>query len=691
MLQFAIGMLCLASMVKLTTLLFRNKPSTLPADDPGNPGEFVEVIERNELPNVSKILNANKVLELSHMRRFQEMNSAAYEWDETPLCILFISHRWISPTHPDPEGEQLQAIHFLLNAIKIIAAVYYLPLEERTKDVKTLRVHGHLQAARILSKIAEQNGTIDSSILSRIGIWLDFMCLPQKNASRVDDRTTEELVLFKQGLRTLPSLMVSCDYIVSLRKDHDDYMERAWCISELCVASFKHSKNVIVLREDLLGQPIDESLLRTEQSVDSKYLEQLRQRVDSWEISPQYRGSLDFYYTVLETAEEDKINSHEQTMQGGPNLKKPWPTPFFTTGRPPLIFPNQVHFLMHIRSCLTEAPPRNVSLLVMRTMKECGMSCCDINDYTRCGLHIAHSRLLGHRGWRMFFNDCLFRLSNGESLVLGDAAQVEIEDGLDIGGVVTYKFETDQRMLNLHARATDIWKDQHLQEDTEKTSHLLEAMLRQLVVLGKAYERTPDLGIMELSALVKNAMDFAEIECEGSKVEVGLGLLYAKCQSIWKIRLPGAEKISTFFLNSLERLRNDRHLRISGYQDFECPYVTEVTDELFLSSLRHTFRSENLKLDLNIAATGHPVLTVGSATYSAESETKEIQGTETAQAMKSPPSPTSASNVVDSPARVRATVATGNEEGSLDMCKCWSKAKTDAMALEERESRCDMS
>ncbi|RBA14935.1 hypothetical protein FPRO05_13151 [Fusarium proliferatum] len=606
MLQFSVNNPIMVSLANLKALMFGNEPPALTANDSGHPLEIRQLIKRNQLLKVSRLLKASKLLELGHMQRFQDIDPALYEWGEAPLLILFISHRWASPSHPDPEGEHLHAIHFLLNAIKDLASVYHSPLEDRIKKVKTLKVHGYLQAARVLSKIASEKGTIDSTILSRIGLWIDFMCLPQKNTFRVDDRTADELVFFKEGLRLLPSLIVSCDYVVSLRQDDDDYIERAWCISELCVSWPNKHNSVIVLRKDLLGQPIDGSLLRTEQLYSG--LEALRQGIESWECCLQYEGSLDFDYGMLEIVEEDLIKSYEQATQGNPNIKKLWPTPFLTTGRPPLIFPNQIDFLLHIRQSLRQAPPRNIALLITITMKECGMSCYDINDYTRCGLHIAYSRLWGHGGWELFFKDCLIRLSNREPLILRDVAEVEMTNGIDSGGVVTYRFETDQRILSLHARATEIWKNQHLHEDPKKTALLLEAMLRQLKLLGKAYEENPGLGIMELSELVENAMEVAEIECEESKVELGLSLLYAKCQWAFKIQLPGAERISTFLLEALERLRDDQRLWITAYRCFNCSYATELTTDLLLLSFLNMFRIDELKLDLKIAATGLPVL-----------------------------------------------------------------------------------
>ena len=97
-------------------------------------------------------------------------------------------------------------------------------------------------------------------------------------------------------------------------------------------------------------------------------------------------------------------------------------------------------------------------------------------------------------------------------------------------------------------------------------------MLRQFLLLETTYERIPDLGVVDLSELVENAMKVAELKFDENNVEMGLTLLYAQTQPLLEIPLPGSEKISTFLLNALERIKDDPRLRVSGYKHFDCSF-----------------------------------------------------------------------------------------------------------------------
>jgi hypothetical protein len=92
---------------------------------------------------------------------------------------IFLSHRWLTPIHPDPLGYQLAL------------------LRDR----------------------------IDPEAL----YWVDFSCLPQK------PRTDREETLFRDSMFMLPSLMFNMDFLI-LRCDGDGYFERAWCFFELMTA-----------------------------------------------------------------------------------------------------------------------------------------------------------------------------------------------------------------------------------------------------------------------------------------------------------------------------------------------------------------------------------------------------------------------------------------------------------------------
>jgi hypothetical protein len=106
----------------------------------------------------------------SHLRPVGELRGE--------LCH-FLSHRWLSPEHPDPDGKQLALLR-------------------------------------------QRMGPHD-------WCWVDYTCLPQR------PRTPEEEALFRRSMRLLPSFMFGREFIV-LRCRSDAYFERAWCYFELLAA-----------------------------------------------------------------------------------------------------------------------------------------------------------------------------------------------------------------------------------------------------------------------------------------------------------------------------------------------------------------------------------------------------------------------------------------------------------------------
>lgn len=129
-----------------------------------------------------------------------------------------MSHRWETPHHPDPTNKQatLLALHLLQRA--------------------------------------------SHSALDRVGIWIDFCCLPQKSADPEDPsphRSKEDHEIFSFMLRQLNLLQSECntDVICGLMDDlrevpqrrlilpaaandtlSQQYSTRAWCFMEACNA-----------------------------------------------------------------------------------------------------------------------------------------------------------------------------------------------------------------------------------------------------------------------------------------------------------------------------------------------------------------------------------------------------------------------------------------------------------------------
>jgi hypothetical protein len=123
--------------------------------------------------------------------------------EKTP-CI-FLSHRWQSPEHPDPDGAHLRAI---LERSPVEASVY---------------------------------------------LWIDYCCLPQRQGGQpLSDVDRENL---RAGLMFLPEIVKSCDFMIL---HSPDYMDRVWCYTELFVWLSKIAEQSS--HNKLQGRPLFESV-----------------------------------------------------------------------------------------------------------------------------------------------------------------------------------------------------------------------------------------------------------------------------------------------------------------------------------------------------------------------------------------------------------------------------------------------
>jgi hypothetical protein len=93
--------------------------------------------------------------------------------------VHFISHRWHSPCHPDPNGEQLAQL---------------------------------------------TQGLPDNAL-----IWYDYSCLPQEPRTPAQDQK------FQHAIQSLPELIKTAWFVI-LGTNIDDYGTRAWCQFEAVVA-----------------------------------------------------------------------------------------------------------------------------------------------------------------------------------------------------------------------------------------------------------------------------------------------------------------------------------------------------------------------------------------------------------------------------------------------------------------------
>jgi len=185
----------------------------------------------------------------------------------------FISHRWLTPAHPDPEGRQAQFVAWqlvacLCEAIRVAQlrglhrprlqstmgpgigaqgsglaesiivnvlrpALDSNSLERAAAEAASIRElmrdHGVSAAAadpglaNLRAVLAEHPAL--AALLTRISVWYDYSCVPQP------PRTDDEDVLFRQGIGALNACQI-LGITVVLLDDAEDYLTRAWCTLE---------------------------------------------------------------------------------------------------------------------------------------------------------------------------------------------------------------------------------------------------------------------------------------------------------------------------------------------------------------------------------------------------------------------------------------------------------------------------
>lgn len=142
--------------------------------------ERVRMVQEHNTVSSFQFIKGGDLLKYRRFPHYKEVKHLLKRSDEIREGKHFISHRWFSPTHPDPDGKQLALLRPCLEA--------------------------------------------DSFY------WVDFSCIPQK------PRTQQEESLFRDSISWLPSLMFNMNFIV-LRFEDDGYVDRAWCFFELLAAT----------------------------------------------------------------------------------------------------------------------------------------------------------------------------------------------------------------------------------------------------------------------------------------------------------------------------------------------------------------------------------------------------------------------------------------------------------------------
>jgi hypothetical protein len=244
----------------------------VPRDEPLLAAQQLEV----PLPGVFWI-PLSLPIEAGRLPAMQQWRDRLVEQTAPRNFYCFVSHRWLTPTHPDPEGVQAalivwQIVAHLCEAVRVasrrglceprkffpgitvalgirgsdlaealIVNVLRFGLDTELLTaaaaevvaMQDLRDYGVGAAARDRGleqlRSSLESAPVLSALIERIFIWYDFSSMPQ--APRAPDDET----LFREGLKYLNAIQVMGRTAILL-DEAEDYLSRGWCTLESVAA-----------------------------------------------------------------------------------------------------------------------------------------------------------------------------------------------------------------------------------------------------------------------------------------------------------------------------------------------------------------------------------------------------------------------------------------------------------------------
>lgn len=362
---------------------------------------------------------------------------------EVPPLVLFVSHRWRTPTSPDPGGHTADALRTFVRDVAAVATAASTPPEDRANLVPSLRTHGIMQAAILLgnrrgfaveeerrwpdtTRIESDPSAATEAVLGGMALFYDFSCVPQ-GVSAFDPSADEEMhQILERALRRL-HLLVTASTVLVLRTGEDDYGSRAWCVTELSIGqpAWRH----IVLRSDLRGEPVSDADLVGETAPEVNNFATFREGLldidDRWRGDPNGWGVL---YSIAMAV-----------FFGFPELEADRPVPLFVTPHAPAIFPGHRQLLlgMMARLSLLSRTDRalggthlvaDVAELVTYSLEQADLHCTVPEDRVYLGLQMLYARHVGAPEFARFFGECLQRYVEQRTTRL--VRYRELRDGL---------------------------------------------------------------------------------------------------------------------------------------------------------------------------------------------------------------------------------------------------------------------
>jgi hypothetical protein len=404
-----------------------------------------------ELTGEFRILRATWLMSMSgRMPKFEEVRKESpwFNPDAPPSAVIFVSHRWESPKHPDPNGAQADALRAFLGAVRSLREVRGGTEDERRAQVPSLLVHGVLQAAYFLDNgIAfgrpeggawEADSKFDD-VLDSVGVWYDYSCMPQDGSADLS---------LVPGLQRIHQLIGESTMLI-LRRPNDHYDERAWCAAEISAEPDKarHQCTRIVVRMDLLHRTFPlkhiiqseephrapdmrtaEALFGTSTSEFSRPLREIIAKgLEDWIEDPESAlARLDGLYTFLSEVEDERE------------------VPLFTARRNPELFRGQRTLLLEMIERLRAVTETDFALgrkgrlevdvaaEVLGAMKKAKLRTSDPEDLLFTGLMILYSRHRGAPRMAAFYGECLARYFAKKSLRLARYRELRDFRSIDV-------------------------------------------------------------------------------------------------------------------------------------------------------------------------------------------------------------------------------------------------------------------
>lgn len=336
-----------------------------PLDPLGRP-----MMTPEDLASTFQILRANVVLnEFSRFPRCEDLHDQTdrvfFNERDLPEVVVFLSHRWLGPSHPDPEAGQLGTIKSFLSSVGNLCAAQIATgagrggllarLADRLLGTSHRQIHdtvkrvvyshGGFQAAYFLGNYSpfapDRPGrrglfALGDRALDKVGLWYDFTCLPQAELER------GELVASLARLHEL----LNASNLIALRAPGDDYGSRAWCAAEAATdPDIERTRfRKLCLRMDLIGDQFGPDLLR--------------------EQPPQWEGIADVAMMQIDSADDGAEAAHAVTSfidMVGADAEDGRDIPLFFLKRKPWIFRGQREFMIYVMDALARASEDNGS------------------------------------------------------------------------------------------------------------------------------------------------------------------------------------------------------------------------------------------------------------------------------------------------------------------------------------------